>query len=178
MRRSLEKESALSADKLRELLSYNPVDGYFTWIRRPQTTRANKIFNGHHAGKIAGVSCPRGYIYIRIRGLGMYSAARLVWLCVHGRWPNEEMDHINGNPSDNSIANLREATRAENGANRSVHSNNKSGFKGVSRAGGKWAADVRMNGKRYRLGRFETRELAAAAYAEKAKEIQKEFARL
>lgn len=57
---------------------------------------------------------------------------RLIWEYFHGVPPTNHIDHIDGNKSNNSISNLREATKIENGANRGKQKNNKSGYKGVS----------------------------------------------
>lgn len=167
----------ISQDQLKKILSYDSKTGVFVWLFRPSDSRANKIFNSRSGGKIAGITCPRGYVYIKTRPFGMFSASRLAWLYTHGDWPKNEIDHINGNPSDNRIENLREATRSENGANRAIHKNNKSGFKGVTKKRNKWTACVAINKKRFRLGSFDSPEEAHAAYLKKSKEVQKEFAR-
>jgi hypothetical protein len=167
----------MNQEVLKKRLDYDPLTGSFVWKQRISDSRNDKIFNTRFAGKIAGVKCPRGYIYIRMRDYGFFSASRLAWLYAHGAWPAQEVDHINGNPSDNRLSNLREASRSENGANRTIHSNNKSGFKGVTKHRNKWAACVRMNNKRYRLGVFDTPELAHKAYLKKAKELHGEYFR-
>jgi len=167
----------LTQEKVRELLTYNRITGKLTWRLRPDDCRANRIFNARFADKVAGVTCPRGYQYVRIREFGFFAIARLIWLYETGAWPLLEMDHINGNPSDNRLVNIRLATRSENGANRGTHKNNKSGYKGVVKQGNRWEATVRMNNKRYRLGSFETPEAAHVAYRKKAEEVQREFAR-
>lgn len=93
-------------------------------------------------------------------------------------WPL--VDHINGNGLDNRRANLRPATRSRNQQNRSLPSNNRSGFKGVSyaRARSRWAAYIRVNGRAINLGRYLTAEEAARAYDAAARELHGEFARL
>jgi hypothetical protein len=87
------------------------------------------------------------------------------------------VDHVNGNPTDNRKSNLRLATNAENLRNRKRHSNNKSGFKGVSREGNRWCASIKFCRRKYRLGSFPTPEMAHAAYCAKARELHGEFAR-
>lgn len=88
-------------------------------------------------------------------------------------------DHINGDGLDNRRANLRVASRFENMQNRRLPSHNSSGFKGVAfcPATGRWRAEIYADGKRYRLGRFNTPELAAAAYDAAARKLHGEFAR-
>lgn len=88
-------------------------------------------------------------------------------------------DHINGDGLDNRRANLRVASRFENMQNRRLPSHNSSGFKGVAfcPATGRWRAEIYAYGKRHRLGRFDTPELAAAAYDDAARRLHGEFAR-
>jgi hypothetical protein len=171
------KESNLCQKNLKELLSYNEETGEFYWLRRPDLNRASKIFNSKYAGKRAGVESPRKYRYIRMRGIGFFSESRLAWLYVTGQWPSGEIDHINGDPSDNRFVNLRVASRSQNGANRGIHSNNQSGFKGVTKARNKWTAEVSFQKKKLRLGRFNTPQEAYAAYLGASKAFHGEFAK-
>lgn len=100
-----------------------------------------------------------------------------VWALAYGYWPTE-IDHINRDPSDNRLTNLREVTHAQNAKNKGVSSRNKSGFKGVSfsKNENKYAAHIGHNNKTIRIGSYSTPELAAAAYDEKALELHKNFA--
>jgi hypothetical protein len=91
--------------------------------------------------------------------------------------PNIQVDHINGNTLDNRKINLRESNNATNHMNQSVRSDNKSGFKGVSKRKNKWMARIGKNGK-INLGTFNTPEEAAKAYDAKAKELFGEYAKL
>lgn len=92
------------------------------------------------------------------------------------------VDHIDGNPLNNVRSNLRQCTSAENSRNRRRHKNNRSGFKGVyadRRSGGRirsWTAEIKLDGKKYRLGSHKTPELAYAAYKRAAKWLHGEFA--
>lgn len=86
------------------------------------------------------------------------------------------IDHINGDKLDNRLANLRFCTKAENGYNRGRNKNNRSGYKGVSRNGKKWMAQITSEGVVRHLGSFETPELAHQAYAQAANSYHKEFA--
>lgn len=92
----------------------------------------------------------------------------------------EVVDHINGNTLDNRKSNLRICTMAQNSFNRSKQHDNTSGFKGVwyRKDTKKWAAEIRANGKKQRLGCFATPEEAYAAYCKAAKELHGEFARI
>lgn len=92
----------------------------------------------------------------------------------------EMVDHINGNGLDNRRSNLRIATKAQNGWNRSAPKSNTSGYKGVSRAKGgkKWRAYITVLHKRYSLGVFQYIKDAARAYNIAALKYHGEFARL
>lgn len=98
----------------------------------------------------------------------------------HGAVPDGmEIDHKNGNPSDNTLNNLRLATHAQNGVNRKVPSNSTSGHKGVSQRKGanRWRAYITVTGKRKYIGDFPTIEGAIHARTQMAKAIHGEFFR-
>jgi hypothetical protein len=156
----------LSAERLREVVKYAPETGLFHW-------RISQ--GGAGAGVQAGTSREDGYRIIRIDGM-RYFAHRLAWLYVHGEHPTAEIDHKNGNPSDNRIANLRPCSRAENARNVPMR-RNRSGFKGVFRCRGKWKAQITVNGKKLHIGVFSTPQKAAEAYDEAARLHHGEFAR-
>lgn len=135
----------VTQDRLKSLFNYERETGEFickAW--RGGTARA---------GSVAG-SLNKGYLLITIDGK-RYRAHRLAWLYVHGCMP-KEIDHINGNRSDNRIINLRNVTRSENSKNHCVPSNNKSGVMGVywNKAASKWQAYIKLNGKPRYLGVF------------------------
>jgi hypothetical protein len=103
-------KETLTAERLRELLHYDPDTGDFTW-----RTARKRI----PAGAIAG-TVERGFRRITIGGGRhgpRYSAHRLAWLYMTGAWPNGYLDHINRDPDDNRFANLRLATNSQNQAN-------------------------------------------------------------
>lgn len=149
--------SELTADKLREMLSYDADTGQF--VRKVSTSSNARV------GDIAGNMNGRGYLRIQIGGRS-YLVHRLAWLYTHGAWPVDQLDHINGVCDDNRIANLRECTHAENQQNYAKPKNNSSGFMGVSwhKAAGKWMADIQFNGRKRYLGLFLTPESANEAY--------------
>ena len=101
---------------------------------------------------------------------GKYMVHRLAWLLFYGRWPNGHIDHINGDPSDNRISNLREASHAVNMQNqRRPHKNSRSQLLGASLDTSRtrpnpWRAQITVNGKTKRIGWFKTAEEAHAAY--------------
>ena len=93
----------------------------------------------------------------------------LVWLYYYGEWPINQIDHIDCNPANNKITNLREATPVENSMNkRSPRKDNKSGFLGVNynKDRNRFEAYICVYGKRIGLGRFDTPEEAHQAYLE------------
>jgi len=118
-------------------------------------------------GKIKGcLDKSTGYKKFRFLGKYWYQH-RLIYLVTHGSLPNSGLDHINGVRSDNRPENLRPALQKYNAINRIVHKNNKSGYKGVTRAreSFSWASTASgKGGKRVRLGSFSCAKEAALAY--------------
>lgn len=138
---------------LHDRLRYDPDAGAFFWINGGPKTRA---------GARAGNADSRGYRRITVDG-SYYLEHRLAWYFTHGKWPDHVVDHINGDKSDNRIANLRECSVRENGRNRGAQSNGISAFKGVSPFRGKWRARIFDKRERH-LGVFDTEQDAARAY--------------
>lgn len=161
----------LTQARLRELLNYNPETGDFVWLK----TASAKATKGSVAGCLYH---PRNYRIIRVDQV-RYPAHRLVWLYVHGRWPSNEIDHINANPSDNRLANLREATVTQNKQNTGPHKDAQSGLKGMwyRRERSRWVAQIVVGGELKRLGSFRDKLAAARAYDEAARKYFGEFAR-
>ncbi|ALC60085.1 hypothetical protein AMS56_25300 [Burkholderia pseudomallei] len=162
------KGGALTVERVREVLDYDPVSGTFRWKRR--MSRRSK------AGDIAGHVDEQGYRYIRIDGRS-YGAHRLAWMHFYGEEPPREIDHREGVRNGDGIGNLRASTRSQNKANSKIQRNNTSGAKGVRRDGDRWVAYVNIAGKRKHLGTFDTFELAVAARRAAAESIYGEFAR-
>jgi hypothetical protein len=159
-----------SAERLRELLHYDPATGIFTWL-----ARANSRV---HGGDVAGSVNGRGYRQIGIDGR-KYRAHRLAFLYMTGEWPVEQIDHINGVTVDNRWANLRPADQSLNNANTSRSKRNTSGYKGVSwhATKRKWKAEIGVNGRRRYLGYFSDPAEAHAAYVTAAEHHFGSFAR-
>lgn len=161
----------LTQEKIRELLHYDPSTGAFNW----RSTRPGLAKKGTQAGNVMS----HGYRRISVGGR-RYLAHRLAWFYVNGVWPACQLDHINGDVSDNRIENLREATHAQNMLNRKRRSDSSSGFKGVfwKPAVGKYQVFISVDGKRRSLGYFKTAEEGHAAYCRAAEKLHGEFARV
>lgn len=112
----------------------------------------------------AGCRRGNGYVGINVGGK-QYYAHRIAWLFTHGRWPSEDIDHINRDKQDNRIVNLREATRSQNQRNHPLTAANKSGHKGVrwNKQARRWVAFMRINKKPKHLGSFTRLEDAVEA---------------
>ena len=151
--------------KLRDALNYNPETGEFTW-----EISAGRV----RAGSLAGcVDKSRGRLCVNFQGK-LYLAHRLAWLLAYGKWPDEMIDHIDGNPLNNRISNLRDVSQSLNQQNqRKASANNSTGFLGVSfhKQTAKFQARIALNGKLKHLGLFPTAELAHAAYLAVKREI-------
>lgn len=160
------KMAELTQADVRRLFDYDPATGILT----------NKVYKCSRAlaGKEAGHQEPRGYRNV-MHKKKMYKAHRLIWLYVHGKFPEGEIDHINGIRNDNRIANLRDVAHLENQRNRNANSNNASGVGGVgwSKNAGKWRAGIQVDGSAKHLGYFD--DIEDAAQARKAAEVKYGF---
>lgn len=145
----------LTAQRLRELLHYDPDTGVFRW-RNPRGKAGNK--------PSAGSRDSGGYVKIGIAGHD-YRAHRLAWLYVRGVWPDGQVDHKDGDPGNNAIGNLRDVPQAVNQQNqRSAHFDSKHGLMGVTQRKTGWIARINIEGVHHYLGVFPTQESAHAAY--------------
>lgn len=168
-----ERKVKLSFERVRELLCYDGSTGHFTWKVKP--TSWSRVAAGDRAGCLKG---PGDYRLIKIDGRSNYEH-RVVWLWMTGANPVGQIDHINGNKSDNRFANLRQATGSQNRHNVSVSASNSSGYKGVSwtERYGKWRSGIRINGRYHFFGYFVDPIEAAAVYNFHARRLMGEFAR-
>lgn len=149
--------SAITEARLKSLISYDPTTGVALWIKS-NSNRAG-------VGSIAGTVSPAGYRKVFIDGK-RYQLSRLAWLYIYGKWPDGVVDHIDGNPLNNAISNLRDVTRSENQHNqKKAQKHNKLGVLGVHVGPrGIFYADITVNGKVVHLGGYKTAEAAHSAY--------------
>lgn len=152
----------LTQDELKSQIHYNPDTGIFT--RVTSTTNCVKV------GSIAGTKNKNGYVFF-ILNKKKYLAHRLAWLYVLGSFPENMIDHINGNKSDNRFCNLRDALNFQNQQNTKLQSKNTSGYKGISwhKPRNRWRVTCSVNKVRYYLGLFKNIEDAKFAYDSFAK---------
>lgn len=160
----------MTPDKVKDIFDYNQETGELIWKKRPDLTDR---WNNKMPGKIAGTTT-HGKIVVRVNKRH-YFAHRLIWAIVYGDWPINDIDHIDHDPTNNRISNLRQATRSENIHNRRRNKNNTSGFKGVvfDKRRQKWRSEIMISGKRRFLGYFGSPEDAHKAYILSASPIEK-----
>lgn len=143
---------------LRERLDYDPTTGAFRWKSHGKRPSWN--------GREVGSRDMYGYKTVRLDGKS-YKLHRLAWLYVHGTWPVGDVDHINGNRSDNRIANLRDVSRKVNLENQRAAKNNAStGLLGayLDKRKNIYYARISQHNRSIHLGTFPTAEAAHAAY--------------
>lgn len=150
------KQNNFDLEKFKEYFHYDKDSGVFTVIKK----NCKRILLGTEAGTID----KKGYRVIQFGG-SIYKAHRLAWIYVHGVWPSQVIDHINGNRSDNRLVNLREASHGQNKTYSKPTKTNTSGKMGVSKrtfnsGTVKWAARININHKQIHLGYFNTYEEA------------------
>jgi hypothetical protein len=144
----------LTQHELKTVLSYDPITGTFTWVR-PASVRMKP-------GDQAGCVEPTGYVGMVVN-YQRYRAHRLAWLYVYGVMPEGEIDHMDGDKSNNAITNLRVVTTKQNRENTGLQCNNTSGVRGVywDKRREKWMARVQHHKKWIFLGRFDSIDQAA-----------------
>lgn len=138
-------------------LKYNPYTGIF--IRRSTGERACRT------DKTKG--------YLRVFVLGKYyKAHRLAWFYMYAEWPSNQIDHINGDKTDNRKENLRDVLQTVNMYNKyKAHKNNELNTLGVTASGSKFVARIRHAGRLIYLGTYDTKEEAQRQYYSKRKEF-------
>ena len=148
--------------ELQEFFDYDPASGTLVWCK--------SLSNRTPAGTRAGAFDADGYLIVSFKTV-TYKVHRIAYFLGTGDDPGHlTVDHKNCNRSDNRLVNLRLASRLQQMRNRKA--------KGYTwdKARGKWSASIGVNRKRIHLGRFDTKEEAAAAYQEAATAYFGEFA--
>lgn len=158
----------LTPQEVSDLFFYDETAGVLRW--------RNDGPNGRKSGDPAGVKTTnQGYLYTHVNRR-LFLVHRLIWVVRTGRWPESQIDHVNGVTTDNRFENLRQATPRENMQNKRKYKNSSSRFVGVyyDRRDRRWRASIRVDRKTYHLGSFAYEESARDAYV-KAKAFKHDF---
>ena len=151
------RESAEEMESaIRELLFYDPDTGLLHWKIRKSGVRRNRV---------AGHIRKSGYIVLEINGKTLRSH-RVAWFLYYGKWPENEIDHIDRNPSNNKIDDLRDVSHRVNMGNGKGH---KAGRLVGARLATRnktnpWEAQIHVDGKKVHLGYFPTEQAAHEKY--------------
>lgn len=156
----------MESEYLNKILEYKA--GRLYWRKRTGT---------RGMGNMAGTKRNDGYRHVRIDGK-YYQEHIVIWCMVKGEWPTSIIDHKNEIRDDNSIDNLRLASKCQNAYNTGKWKCNTSGYKGVSlnKKSGKWVAYISLNRQNIHLGSFESLSLAVAAHKKATIDLHGEFA--
>lgn len=171
--RMTKSESEIAISVLRELILLETDTGDLYWKNRPSilfsdgavrtaTHKAN-AWNSKNAGAQA-LNClmPTGHLVGKINGQ-KFHAHRVAFALFTGYWPTQNIDHINGDPSDNRPVNLRDVSQKENTKNRPLRNDSTTGVQGISLQGGKYKVYISVDGKQKTIGRFQCIDDAIAA---------------
>lgn len=142
--------------RLLEALAYELATGLFRWRVRA----SNRV----KVGDVAGNLMKTGRVQIHLDGEN-HLAHRLAWFYVFGEWPRHVIDHINGDPSDNRLANLRDVTTKINNQNRrAAGARSSTGLLGAFKYAHGFRSQIMVDGVLVNLGTFDTAHAAHAAY--------------
>jgi HNH endonuclease len=162
------KKSALTQERLQQILHYDPGTGAFRWRRHEHLD--------HRAGQLAGCSMRSDYWCIHVDGRS-YRAHQLAWLYMTGEWGRPLIAHRDGDPFNNRWRNLRRADYSDRRSHRRRRRNERPVFAGITldRRSGQWTANISEGERVYSLGRFPTHEAAHEAYAMAARLIARPY---
>lgn len=162
----------IEPEALSDLIHYDAETGRLTWMSRSASSFARpsdaKRWEANFSGRPALTALnDQGYLTGIIKGRP-YRAHRVAWALAHGRWPDGQIDHLNGDRADNRLVNLRDVTGSHNQRNAKLQRNSQSGVCGVywHAARGKWRAEITFDGKTRHLGQFSTKADAERARLE------------
>lgn len=151
--------------ELRSIMWCDPKTGVAYWYPRA----GEKAWNTRFAGKpVGGKNNERGTYKFGYKNK-KYPLHRAIYAMINGAWPEYEIDHINGNPSDNRIENLRDVPHKLNMRNTKLRKNNRSGSIGVQHRPERnkpWIARCKVDGIPMVYESFYTKEEAEAVVAE------------
>lgn len=145
----------MDLDYVRSVLRYDPETG--------DLIRIKINCHPHLVGKLATQLHRSGYLRVRMQTRA-FTAHRVCWAMCYGEWPEKQVDHINGDRTDNRICNLRLADNSENQQNRPSKSWGITGLRGVTVKKGRFISRIKVDGKFTHIGTFDTAEQAHAAY--------------
>lgn len=128
-------------------------------------------------GMVAGSTRPDGYVCVRL-DKQRWLAHRIIFAMWHGYLP-DVIDHIDGNPNNNRIENLREADNSKNQHNRKIDCRNKIGVKNVywHTRDKSYGVRMKVDGKIKTFGYYKDLELAALVSDMAREKYRGEFAR-
>jgi hypothetical protein len=165
--------SVITRDEALRLFDFDVKNGRIFWKEPP---RKHPRLKGMEAGGPQPNRSGKSYWVIRI-GRQSFKRSRLVFLVAHGKLPSPCVDHINGNSLDDRLANLREATVAQNAWNHQRRAKRSPLPMGVrSNPNGRYSARIAVNKRMIQIGTFDTPEQAAAAYSEARRQYYGQFA--
>lgn len=162
----------LTADRLKEVINYNPETGEFRRLDRygkPDHCGAIRTRLNRHT---------KQYLLIGVDGT-QYLAHRLAWLYVYGEWPSPQIDHINGDGLDNRLTNLRLASPSQNRVNADAQKHSRSGVRGIHAIkSGIYRVQLQKDGRSFHVGYFDNFYDAITARNEAYRQIHGSFARI
>ena len=156
-----------SREELKELISYDPSTGVFTWKPR-------KMLPKMYWGAEAGTYDHLGYLRIKVDGI-QYLAHRLAFLYMTEELPEGKIDHKDNDPRNCKWDNLRKATSSQNSMNSRVRSDNEFGMKNIRPKGNSFQVRIGKQGKSY-TKTLKTLEEAIKWRDSKLAELHGEFA--
>ena len=156
----------MSFDWIKDWLHYDSVKGDLVWKKKPAKNIA--------VGAIAGSRNPAGYIRLRI-DKQWFLAHRICWFLHYGNFPENQIDHIDGDPSNNAISNLRSVNCTGNARNQKQRVDNASGITGVciDKRRGTWLSTISLDGKNHHL--YSGKDFFEAVCRRRSAEIKNNF---